>query len=129
MYTKFDTTNIEDVKNTIQMKLDELKYLGLNIELKKITYDNDSFKSSIEVNLPGALNKYEKAFNELIVGHPKLVSDDLNVNIWLYNGKQYKIIGYNTRARKFPLLIRLEGTTLDYKVSFNEFIYRGERLC
>lgn len=128
MYTNFDATNIEGVKNTIQMKLDELKMLGLNIEINKITYDNDSFRSSIEVSLPGALNKFEKAFKTLAIGHTKLVPDDLNVNRWLYKGKYYTITGYNTRARKYPLMVREVGTILDYKVPLDEFIYNGERV-
>lgn len=102
--TKLDKTNIKGVRDSIQKKLDELKDLGLDIQLKSIRYEDYKLTSRIEVkvNSPEATK---------VITDKKVSADNANLQaVGLYvgykfrvDGDDYTVTGWNSRARKYPV--------------------------
>ena len=66
---EFTKENIKEVREIIQTKLNELNVNGLNIILGNISFDKDSFKSSIQVTLDGSESIYVKEFKSKYYAH------------------------------------------------------------
>lgn len=62
--SKFNSTNIKEVRSLIDQKLAELAELGLTIKLGNISYDENSFKSQVMVTLTEAGDAYAVEFNK-----------------------------------------------------------------
>lgn len=62
--SKFNSSNIKEVRSLIDQKLAELAELGLTIKLGNISYDENSFKSNVMVTLTEAGDIYAVEFNK-----------------------------------------------------------------
>lgn len=79
----------------------EEKY-NMTIELKKITYEANSFKGTIEARKVGLTNAEWNAY----CGHYGFKPEDLG-RMFLYNRKWFKITGIKLKG-KFPILAERE---------------------
>ena len=87
----------------------EDKY-NMTIELKKITYEDNSFKSTLEARKVGLTNAEWNAY----CGNYGFKPDDLG-RMFLYNRKWFKITGIKIRS-KFPILAeREDGESYSFK--------------
>ena len=101
-FKSFNKSNIGSARKEIQQKLDELKALGLEIDLGNIRFGNDSFTSKITVKVAGAECQYAKdyrssflfkKFGDVVGKECKLGTDT------------FTFVGINRRARKNNAII------------------------
>lgn len=81
----------------------EDKY-NMTIELKKITYEDNSFRGTLEARKVGLTNAEWNAY----CGNYGLKPEDLG-RMFLYNRKWFKITGIKVRS-KFPILAEREDS-------------------
>lgn len=118
-YSEFTKENMQSVREDIQTKLDELRALGLIVELKNITYEKDAFRGKIEARLENADTPEVKEFKKSIEGRKNPEFLDLNIKL---GDKKYQFIGFKPRARKNKALIKTFDGDI-YRIDFN-FIKR-----
>ena len=119
-FTTLNESTTPKVRTAIQTKLNELKELGLHIELKGITYSSDSFTAKIKAQIvkegedPKPLSQinWEKGFYAKH-GVPK---DALGKTITL-QGSTYTIIGCSDRKMKNCIVVKHNGNGQTYNCS------------
>ena len=101
-FKSFNKSNIGSARKEIQQKLDELKALGLEIDLGNIRFGSDSFTSKITVKVAGAECQFAKDFRDSyfhmrmgdVIGKPCKLGKN-----------EYTFVGINRRARKNNAII------------------------
>jgi len=101
-FKSFNKSNIGSARQEIQKKLDELKALGLEIDLGNIRFSTDSFNAKINVKVSGAECQYAKDFRHSF--YFQNLGDVLGKQCKLGNEK-FTFIGINRRARKNNAII------------------------
>jgi hypothetical protein len=101
----FNKTNLKDVREQIQNKLNELKELGLTIELGSISFDKSSFTSKVTCSLSDHGDKYSIEFDgrHLMYGMTK---DQLGKTFYL-NGNKCKFMGFKPGVEFINLPLKL----------------------
>lgn len=101
--TKINHSNIQEIRLEIQKKLDELKILGLNISLGNIRFDDDSFRTQMNVRVEGAEPLYVKEFKKStdFFNHPNAIGKVVD-----FDGGKFEFLGFKPRARKNKALIK-----------------------
>ena len=125
-FTAFNRDSVKDARHEIEVKLEELRKLGLGIKLGNITYNGSSFTSKIEcVILNGNTSSrseditkklYENAFNssfEFIT-----FGNAIGKSIMFMN-KKYIFLGFKPGARKRRAIIQDCISGKNYRVDFN----------
>ena len=92
----------------------KLAELGLEGGLLNGRFDDSLVTFKCEVKLAGALSKRDKDLNDALYYFAEVESYDLEgvepkdiiEAEYLINDEKYKLVGYNSRAKKYPLVIQ-----------------------
>jgi hypothetical protein len=102
----FDKITVDNMRNELNDVLKRYgSHVGVKFEIGRITYDNDSFRTSIKAfNTADGVDskKVEFAKNCRKFGIPQ---DWYGKNI-IVDGVEHRIIGVRPRARKYPILLK-----------------------
>ena len=108
---KIDSKNIDTIINKMKSMLNE-KELGVKVNFGGARYDSDSFRVSLEVSLPNAKTKEEKALeHEIKVRNANkswIKPLDPNKIAEIKNSQghiKYSLCGYRPKARKTPFIV------------------------
>ena len=108
---KIDSKNIDTIINKMKSMLNE-KELGVKVSFGGARYDSDSFRISLEVSLPNAKTKEEKALeHEIKVRNANkswVKPLDPNKIAEIKNSQghiKYSLCGYRPKARKTPFIV------------------------
>jgi len=98
---------------------------GLDIKVGNMTYTADDINVKVTLRLDDAESPLVKAYNTY-----KDLENLPPINtIISVNGKKIKVVGYNTRARKYPIVIKDVKNHQEYKISAEQLrrgvIYGG----
>jgi len=98
---QFDRTTLKVLRKEINSALSAVcETHGITITLGNISFSNNEASIKMKANIEGAPTKEESMYSSyaLITDLPPLHSV-----VKLFDGKEYKIIGWNTKARKYPI--------------------------
>ena len=118
-YTNFNKGNIKSVREQIQKKLDELKALGLEINLKNMRYDSSMVDAKMTITVVGGEDEYASEFKRVAQGFAK--PDAVGKTI-AFMGKKYIFRGFRPRARKSKALIEDVSTGKLFRVEYNDIV-------
>ena len=107
-FTKFDSTNIKAARNAIQEKLNELEALGLKIELGNISYSEDYFKTSMNVTVASAGDKYAVQYRQYAKLYG-LNENKVGTKVKKQDGKLVTFLGFIPNARTKIAAYELNG--------------------
>jgi hypothetical protein len=93
----FNKTNLKYVREQIQNKLNELKELGLTIELGSISFNESSFTSKVTCSLSDHGDKYSIEFDRRHMMYG--MSKEHLGKTFLLNGNKCKFLGFKPGAR------------------------------
>jgi len=114
---KFDRTNVKTIREFIEESIKRETFLNeqLNVEIGDLraSYTDDVIKFTFEVstrNEDGSVNSKEASSFKALAREYGFEPSDLGREFTSLNdGKRFRIIGLNTRARKMPIICeRLE---------------------
>ena len=117
MENKITKETLKKLRVDINKELEEIgKKYGINIECGSSSYGTTDFTMKLEGIIVGAKTKEEEAYEtyQVIDGLPPL-----HTKLKLPNGI-FEIIGYSTRSRKYPILVKpvngkgLSKLTIEY---------------
>ena len=98
--------DLKDCLSTIEQKY------GLSLEAKSISYDETTFSFPVKAVVLESGKSVEQILFEKNCFKYGLTKEDFNAKIIL-GGEEYKLIGVNTRARKYPFILKkLDGTKI-----------------
>jgi hypothetical protein len=118
-FKSFNKSNIGSARKEIQKKLDELKALGLEIDLGNIRFSADSFNAKINVKVSGAECQYAKDFRNSF--YFQKLGDVIGKQCKLGNDT-FTFVGINRRARKNNALIEnAQGKRFSCSLDFLKF--------
>lgn len=102
MYTELGKNNIKDVRSEVQKKLEELRELGLDIQMGTIRYDDSSFRVKVTGTLTNSptLPKLQLA-SESEIYNPENKGRKVKVH-----GKIFTFMGVAPNARKNKCIIK-----------------------
>ncbi len=115
--SKFNSSNINQVSDEMMIALKEVgDKFGVKFGRKGIRYSEGDFRVTITVKVSnpeeGVLTKEESQYNyeQLLTRHntnplPELGSSFISGS----SGKKLTIVGWNTRARKYPIMLKDEN--------------------
>ena len=111
--------NVETINHEFEKMLEKFaKKHGCNISVKSFRFSsNGNFRVSLEGNVSKDVNVDERNYTSQRLLHPKLPPFNSIVEI---RGKQFTVIGYNSRARKYKFLIEHVTTKKVYKTSLHD---------
>ena len=102
-------TNLKNFRNDFAnaMKALEEKY-GVTVEMKNISYTQDSFTTKIEV-VNESDNREQTDFERNVVCFKNygLTKNDYK-KVFKIKGEKFYLVGINPRARKYPFILRNE---------------------
>lgn len=116
---KMTKTNIKNLRNEMNAELEVLaKKYGVTISVGNASYTNNNVTFKVEVanqNQSGlTLNKKATALLEQV----KLRKLNFTLgSVIVLQGREFKVVGFNTRAKKFPIEIQGLDDNLKYKCS------------
>jgi len=121
----FDRAKVRELRDAIQSALDEhLDFDGVKIDVGRASFNHTTATFKLEVgteNSDGSVNtKDGETFkrNAVLWG---LSPDDLGKEI--SNGNDtFEIIGANTRAKKYPILVKSVSNGKVYKMSAQQVV-------
>lgn len=112
----FDKTTLKDLREDISTALAEVERKhGIKLELKRITYDLDSFRGTLAGFIPG-VNGDSVYESEWMKYHYKygFNREDLGFKFRTPTGV-FKVIGLKTANRKYPVICRRLDNEKIYK--------------
>lgn len=100
----FRKDNIKEIRDIIQLKLNELKEVGLNVVLGNIKFDANSLTSPISATIEGGKSEYEIEFLKRCFSH--CYNGNEVGKEFIRCGSEYKFLGFIPRARTQIALIQ-----------------------
>lgn len=110
---QFTKEKIRSIRSEINALLQDLQqFEGLEIHAGKCSFDQDVANFKLEVKIKGAKSQSQKALaicaEYFCLDVSKIGNDQ---------GKSFALIGYNSKARKYPFEIQDLATGKEYKTS------------
>ncbi len=122
----FNKNNLSEVRAQIQEKLNELKELGLIIELGNISYSDLTFTTKMTCALSSAGNKYSAEFMKKYMIHG--MSKEHLGKTFMLNGQKHKFIGFKPGARTNIAIYENLANCQGYRTSVPQLLsYLGEQ--
>ncbi|MFW6008158.1 MAG: hypothetical protein ACOCP8_02730 [archaeon] len=122
---KLDRNTIREIKTIIENSLeDELKKKGISLEIGDCCFDdnNATYKVKISVLENGVAKTKERQDFKKMAPLYGLKENDLD-KTFTFKGKQYTIIGFLRKAKKYQILVKRED---DKKFKFPISIVKSE---
>ncbi len=115
-----------DMNEAIRSKLEEY---GLEGEFLNGSFDNELVTFKVDIKIAGAMDKRDKKLSDSLTWYAKYIAEELGVNKDNILNKEYrmgvtryKLIGYNSKAKTYPLIMQDIKTGKKYK--FEEIMIR-----
>lgn len=108
---KFTQEKIRSIRSEINSLLQDLQqFEGLEIHAGKCSFDQDVATFKLEVKVKGAKSQSQKAL-DLYADHYGLDVSKIGND----QGKSFALIGYNSKARKYPFEMQDLATGQTYR--------------
>ena len=119
-----DSRKIKSLRTAMESALSKVgEEFDIDISVLGITYGDDNFSCKIKGATKGAVSDEAKCYLRMATGDMPMLNDRI-----LLSGKKFKVVGWNSRARKYPVLIK-DNTGQSFKISRQALIsaevYRG----
>ena len=115
-----------DMNEAIRSKLEEY---GLEGEFLNGSFDNELVTFKVDIKIAGAMDKRDKKLSDSLTWYAKYIAEELGVDKDEILNKEYrigvtryKLIGYNSKAKTYPLIMQDIKTGKKYK--FEEIMIR-----
>ena len=115
-----------DMNEAIRSKLEEY---GLEGEFLNGSFDNELVTFKVDIKIAGAMDKRDKKLSDSLTWYAKYIAEELGVDKEEILNKEYrmgvtryKLIGYNSKAKTYPLIMQDIKTGKKYK--FEEIMIR-----
>ena len=115
-----------DMNEAIRSKL---KDYGLEGEFLNGSFDNELVTFKVDIKIAGAMDKRDKKLSDSLTWYAKYIAEELGVNKddilnkeYRMGVTRYKLIGYNSKAKTYPLIMQDIKTGKKYK--FEEIMIR-----
>ena len=115
-----------DMNEVIKAKLKEY---GLEGEFLNGSFDDELVTFKVDIKIAGAMDKRDKKLSDSLTWYAKYIAEELGVDKDEILNKEYrmgvtryKLIGYNSKAKTYPLIMQDIKTGKKYK--FEEIMIR-----
>ena len=115
-----------DMNEAIKAKLEEY---GLEGEFLNGSFDNELVTFKVDIKIAGAMDKRDKKLSDSLTWYAKYIAEELGVNKddilnkeYRMGVTRYKLIGYNSKAKAYPIIMQDIKTGKKYK--FEEIMIR-----
>jgi len=115
-----------DMNEAIKAKLEEY---GLEGEFLNGSFDNELVTFKVDIKIAGAMDKRDKKLSDSLTWYAKYIAEELGVDKndilnkeYRIGVTRYKLIGYNSKAKTYPLIMQDIKTGKKYK--FEEIMIR-----
>jgi len=115
-----------DMNEAIKAKLEEY---GLEGEFLNGSFDDELVTFKVDIKVAGSMNKHDKKLSDSLTWYAKYIAEELGVDKDEILNKEYrmgvtryKLIGYNSKAKTYPLIMQDIKTGKKYK--FEEIMIR-----
>ena len=115
-----------DMNEAIRSKLEEY---GLEGEFLNGSFDSELVTFKVAIKIAGSLDKRDKKLSDSLTWYAKYIAEELGVNKddilnkeYRMGVTRYKLIGYNSKAKTYPLIMQDTKTGKKYK--FEEIMIR-----
>ena len=115
-----------DMNEAIRSKLEEY---GLEGEFLNGSFDDELVTFKVDIKIAGAMDKRDKKLSDSLTWYAKYIAEELGVNKddilnkeYRMGVTRYKLIGYNSKAKTYPLIMQDIKTGKKYK--FEEIMIR-----
>lgn len=115
-----------DMNEAIKAKLEEY---GLEGEFLNGSFDDELVTFKVDIKIAGAMDKRDKKLSGSLTWYAKYIAEELGVNKddilnkeYRMGVTRYKLIGYNSKAKTYPLIMQDIKTGKKYK--FEEIMIR-----
>ena len=115
-----------DMNEVIRSKLEEY---GLEGEFLNGSFDNELVTFKVDIKIAGAMDKRDKKLSDSLTWYAKYIAEELGVDKndilnkeYRIGVTRYKLIGYNSKAKTYPLIMQDIKTGKKYK--FEEIMIR-----
>tara|TARA_X000001036_G_scaffold414509_1_gene429790 strand:- start:737 stop:1399 length:663 start_codon:yes stop_codon:yes gene_type:complete len=102
----------DDINKAIASTLNDL---GIEGNLGKARYDDNTVSFNVEFKLEGTLSRSDKSKNQELELWLRMNPDIDPNKVGEYNGGQYALTGVSFRSRKYPILVQAMGSGRSYK--------------
>ena len=115
-----------DMNEVIKAKLEEY---GLEGEFLNGSFDDELVTFKVDIKIAGAMDKRDKKLSDSLTWYAKYIAEELGVDKddilnkeYRMGVTRYKLIGYNSKAKTYPLIMQDIKTGKKYK--FEEIMIR-----
>jgi len=115
-----------DMNEVIRSKLEEY---GLEGEFLNGSFDDELVTFKVDIKIAGAMDKRDKKLSDSLTWYAKYIAEELGVDKndilnkeYRIGVTRYKLIGYNSKAKTYPLIMQDIKTGKKYK--FEEIMIR-----
>ena len=112
-----------DMNEAIKAKLEEY---GLEGEFLNGSFDDELVTFKVDIKIAGAMDKQEKQLSNSLSWYVKYIAEELGVDKEEILNKEYrmgvtryKLIGYNSKAKAYPIIMQDIKTGKKYKFAEN----------
>ena len=112
-----------DMNEAIKAKLEEY---GLEGEFLNGSFDNELVTFKVDIKIAGAMDKRDKKLSDSLTWYAKYIAEELGVNKddilnkeYRMGVTRYKLIGYNSKAKSYPVIMQDTKTGKKYKFAEN----------
>ena len=116
-----------DMNEAIRSKLEEY---GLEGEFLNGSFDDELVTFKVDIKLVGAMDKRDKQLSGSLSWYVKYLANDLEIDEeeilnkeYLHGREKYKLVGYNSKAKRYPLI--MENMKNGKKYKFDESTIRN----
>ena len=116
-----------DMNEAIRSKLEEY---GLEGEFLNGSFDSELVTFKVDIKIAGAMDKREKQLSSSLSWYVKYLANDLEIDEeeilnkeYLHGRDKYKLVGYNSKAKTYPLI--MENMKNGKKYKFDESTIRN----
>ena len=116
-----------DMNEAIRSKLEEY---GLEGEFLNGSFDSELVTFKVDIKIAGAMDKREKQLSSSLSWYVKHLANTFELDEelilneeYLHGREKYKLVGYNSKAKRYPLIMENIESKKRYK--FDESIVRN----
>ncbi len=112
-----------DMNEVIRSKLEEY---GLEGEFLNGSFDDELVTFKVDIKIAGAMDKRDKKLSDSLTWYAKYIAEELGVDKndilnkeYRMGVTRYKLIGYNSKAKAYPIIMQDIKTGKKYKFAEN----------
>lgn len=112
-----------DMNEAIRSKLEEY---GLEGEFLNGSFDDELVTFKVDIKIAGAMDKRDKKLSDSLTWYAQYIAEELGVDKddilnkeYRMGVTRYKLIGYNSKAKAYPIIMQDIKTGKKYKFAEN----------